>query len=197
MKRHVYIARHGQSTWNAEGRWAGAADPPLTALGEEQARMAAAALRDFGFDVVQSSGLVRARRTAEIIANELGLPLGKSISGFNERDAGRLSGLTSAEIDVHFPGLLDTWRQAKVPVHPPGGEPWPAFLRRVVGAFARVEGRRSLMIAHAGVMRAVAEAVGEEPRRNGNLEGRWVSLLPDQTLAAGEPFASEENALSQ
>ena len=67
----LLVVRHGQSTWNADGRWQGRADPPLTALGEAQA--ADAALHVGAIDEVWSSDLERARRTAEIVAAALGL----------------------------------------------------------------------------------------------------------------------------
>ncbi len=185
--RYVYIARHGQSTWNAEGRWTGAADVPLSEMGEEQARAAVEVMRGFGFDAVYSSALVRARRTAEMIADGLGIPFGGMIPEFNERDVGVISGLTPEEIDAQYPGLLDTWRHGGIPVEPPGGETWRAFVERVMAGFSRVAGERSLLIAHAGVMRAVAESLGEPLRKNGNLEGRWVSVSSDHAVGADDP----------
>ena len=67
----LLVVRHGQSVWNAEGRWQGRADPPLTPLGEQQA--ADAALHVGPIDEVWSSDLQRAHRTAEIVAAHLGL----------------------------------------------------------------------------------------------------------------------------
>ncbi|MED5540864.1 MAG: phosphoglycerate mutase family protein, partial [Actinomycetota bacterium] len=59
----VLALRHGQSEWNAEGRWQGQADSPLTSLGEQQALFAAQQLLDSGelFDTIASSDLQRAR----------------------------------------------------------------------------------------------------------------------------------------
>ena len=58
----VLILRHGQSEWNAQGKWQGQADPPLTELGEQQAASAAQQLLDIGesFDRIVSSDLKRA-----------------------------------------------------------------------------------------------------------------------------------------
>lgn len=68
--------RHGQSTWNVEGRVQGqTGHPPLTSLGREQARRAAEELRGCGAARVLSSDLARAHETAEIIAQALALPL--------------------------------------------------------------------------------------------------------------------------
>ena len=70
----VVLIRHAQSEWNRAGRFTGWADPALTALGREEARRAAAALRDrgFQFDRVYSSRLLRARETATIVLEGLG-----------------------------------------------------------------------------------------------------------------------------
>src|SRR5213078_4235821 len=67
----LLLVRHGQSEWNADGRWQGQADPPLSALGEQQA--VAATNRLDGVHAVWASDLVRARRTAELMAGELGV----------------------------------------------------------------------------------------------------------------------------
>ena len=62
----LLILRHGQSEWNAQGKWQGQADPPLTDLGVQQALRAAEHLRDanFQFDLIASSDLQRAKHTA-------------------------------------------------------------------------------------------------------------------------------------
>ena len=62
----LLLVRHGQSEWNAMGRWQGKANPPLTDLGKEQALLAAKKLPDFS--TLASSDLVRAKETAEIFA---------------------------------------------------------------------------------------------------------------------------------
>ena len=67
------MLRHGQSEWNAQGRWQGQADIELTDVGVDQARAAAQKLGMF--DAIVSSDLLRARTTATIIANSLGVGL--------------------------------------------------------------------------------------------------------------------------
>lgn len=96
MKR-LYFIRHGESTFNASGRWAaGSSDTPLTPKGREQARAAGRKARQEGliFDVVISSPLARALDTAKIMASELGYPEDKIITSdkFIERDFGKLEG---------------------------------------------------------------------------------------------------------
>jgi broad specificity phosphatase PhoE len=62
----LLVLRHGQSEWNAQGRWQGQADIALTPEGVQQARKAALKLGTF--DLIASSSLKRALHTAEIIA---------------------------------------------------------------------------------------------------------------------------------
>lgn len=65
-----YIVRHGETLWNVKGLLQGIKDSALTPTGEKQARELAAELESVNFDVIFSSDLLRARRTAEIIALE-------------------------------------------------------------------------------------------------------------------------------
>ena len=63
----LLLVRHGQSEWNALGKWQGKADPPLTDFGRHQALLASKKLPDFS--ILASSDLKRAKATAEIFAN--------------------------------------------------------------------------------------------------------------------------------
>src|SRR5690606_34165227 len=93
----VLLVRHGQSEWNAIGRWQGQADPPLSDLGRLQAREASRALGTV--DAVWASDLQRAVETAAIIAGELGVGPVVVDPDLRERDAGEFSGLTRPEIE--------------------------------------------------------------------------------------------------
>lgn len=171
----IYVVRHGQSTWNAERRWAGRDDPPLSDLGRAQAREACEALRPFGFDVAASSSLVRASETASILAGGLGLRRLPPDPRFDERFAGPMSGRTSDEIEARWPGLLAQW-DAGVAIEIPGGEPWPRFVARVLDGLdaLRREPGRVLLVAHMGVLRAIEHGLGRPLGRYRNLEGFWV-----------------------
>ena len=94
----VLIARHGQSEWNALGRWQGQADPPLSTLGRLQAAHAATRLSDI--DVIVASDLERASDTARIIADALGVDEVVIDADFRERHAGEWQGLTKDDIDA-------------------------------------------------------------------------------------------------
>ena len=97
----VHLVRHGESTWNREGRVQGqAAHPPLTERGRAQAEAAAevVAARVVGpVDVVWSSDLVRAVQTAEAVADRLGASV-RTDPALREQALGDLEGRRSAEL---------------------------------------------------------------------------------------------------
>ncbi|MBV9863997.1 MAG: histidine phosphatase family protein [Abitibacteriaceae bacterium] len=180
----IYLVRHGASTWNAERRWAGQADPPLSTLGRAQTQAACPSLAAPNFERVISSSLLRARATAQIVSRQLKLPPPEIRADFDERHAGKISGLTSSEIETTFPGLLEQWRRGD-PIELPGGELWTTFTSRVIGGFAHFkhcDAQRILLIAHEGVLRAVAYHLGEPHQKYQNLQGRWLELKPPNFL---------------
>jgi uncharacterized phosphatase len=173
----IYIVRHGQSTWNDEHRWAGHADPPLSDLGRLQAKKACIRLAEMHFQLVTSSGLSRARETASIIANELGIELAPPVPELKERQSGDICGLTSQEIDIRFPGLLDEWRAGQI-IDIPGGEAWPIFVERVLKGLRSLSSWSGpvLAVSHEGVLRTVEHLLGEKQVRHENLEGKWLRI---------------------
>lgn len=166
------LVRHGQSEWNAVGRWQGWADPPLSALGREQARRAAARVRDV--DVVVSSDLRRALDTATIMAAELDLAHPTVMASLRERDVGDWTGLTRTEIDQRWPGALS----GSMP-DPPGGETSSRLLERVLAAMGELaetyRDRTVLAVSHGGFIRALERHLGVEPDPLPNLGGADVT----------------------
>lgn len=124
------LVRHGQSTWNASGRWQGRADPPLTATGRRQAAEAAASVGTV--DAVFSSTLERARVTAEIMAEAIGVRPVVSLPGLVERCAGEWEGLTRDEIEERYPGFLDRGDR------PPAWEADTALEERAMSALGQI-----------------------------------------------------------
>src|ERR687894_1848010 len=100
----LLLVRHGESRWNARGRWKGWADPPLSDLGRAQAEAAAPAAAPV--DAVVSSDLQRARETAELMAAVLEVDDVLVETDLRERDVGDFTGLTRAEIEERWPGIL-------------------------------------------------------------------------------------------
>ncbi len=175
----LLVVRHAQSTWNAQHRWAGQRDPGLSVHGRTEAAALAvrlAALRP-PFAAAAASDLRRARQTAGIVAQTLRLPLPAVVPGLRERRAGQWTGLTSQQIQARFPGQLDRWRRGEV-VNPPGSEPWNGFTDRVVVALGELAagslGARVVVVAHQGVLRALAHHFGRPPCPAANHGGVWL-----------------------
>lgn len=165
-ERHLLLVRHGETDWNAAGRWQGHTDVPLNPTGRAQALAVAARLRAEGVCAIATSDLCRARGTAEIVAEALGLEVALVDGGLRERCYGAWEGLTRGECQARFP---EEWARhvADPRTAPPGGESTDALLARVVPAIHRAAERLTspaLLVTHGGVMRAfLAAALGVAP----------------------------------
>lgn len=96
------IVRHGQTDWNAAGKLQGSTDIPLNEVGVKQAELCAARLKDEQWDIILTSPLKRAKKTAEIIQEQVNVPL-EVMEEFTERHFGRAEGMTPDERKHHFP----------------------------------------------------------------------------------------------
>lgn len=182
MHTRAVLVRHGQSTWNADGRWQGQADPPLSARGELQAREAAERVHDL--DTVWSSDLVRARRTAELVAAPHGLTV-RVDARLRERHAGPWQGLTRAEIEHGWPGHLADGRR------PAGYEPDTEVAERALAALADVvaehPGGQVLVVTHGGIVRVVERLLGgHDEGLIPNLAGRVLHADVGEAWRLGE-----------
>jgi probable phosphoglycerate mutase len=181
----VLLVRHGQSEWNAVGRWQGQADPPLSDLGRAQARSAARTLG--ALDAIFASDLQRATETAAIISRALGVGPVIVDPDLRERDAGEWSGLTRDEIHDRFPGYLPDDRHRAfapdaraTPKRPPGWESDDTLLARVLAALTRINEAipdgDALAVTHGGVIYVLEGHLGESFHRLANGEGRWIEI---------------------
>ena len=177
----ILLVRHGESEWNALGRWQGQADPPLTELGQRQALAAAAAVGLV--DEIVSSDLQRARLTAEMIAQQLGLGPVMVDPDLREREAGEWAGLTRAEIHRDWPGYLPDDPASKGhdgTRRPPNWESDDSLLVRALAALARIEARvgdgDALAVTHGGLIYAIEGHLGESWHRLPNLGARWLTV---------------------
>jgi glucosyl-3-phosphoglycerate phosphatase len=187
--RRLLLLRHGQSTWNADGRWQGQADPPLSPLGEAQARDAARRLAPGQFCRVVASDLRRARQTAEILAEALGLPV-EVDPDLREIDVGDWEGLTRAEINQRAPGALADWSEGRSE-STPGGETRTHLTDRARVALQRAAaaasgGDRVLLVSHGALIRNLDRMLGLEPHGIANLAGRWYEAGASGVLAPAE-----------
>lgn len=153
----LYLIRHGQSTWNAERRFQGLADPPLDDVGREQARRLAARLQGNGTAMVAlyTSPFRRARETAEIIGEALGLPAVPD-DRLKERDVGALMGLTWAQIEERYPDVVRRWTEADESLEIPGEEDVKLFRARVSAVFDEIVTRHGDepvgVVSHGGTL---------------------------------------------
>ena len=177
----LLLTRHGESEWNAVGRWQGQADPALSDTGRRQAGLAADRLGSV--DAIVASDLERARHTATVISELLGVGPVLVEPGLRERDAGEWSGLTKDEVEQEWPGYLDSQRR------PPAFEPDEPFLERILAGLAGIQERVGdgdvLVITHAGVIYAIERHLGVGFERMPNLGSRWLTDHDDR-LALGE-----------
>jgi probable phosphoglycerate mutase len=191
VAKRLLLVRHGESVWNAEGRWQGAANPPLSDAGRAQARSLAAAVSDEGIDGIVASDLDRARETGQIVADVLALPAPSVDAGWRERDVGEISGHTRAEIETKWPGLLERWRRGELDSMP-GGE--RDITPRVVAALERVArdhpGQSVLVVTHGGVIGALDNWLGNPYLRVGNVQGRWLSVTDEGAIAMAGVFSA-------
>lgn len=193
----MLLVRHGQSEWNAQGRWQGRADPPLSELGRLQARHAAARLGSV--DVIVASPLRRAFDTACIIAEQLGVGPVVAEPDLVERDAGEWSGLTRAEIEQRWPGWIEAGRR------PEGYEDDDSVLERTTRALVRIErvhrGADVVVVCHGGIIYALEGYHGDPAGRIPNLGARWLTHhgehleLGERLLLVGEDELTVPTAL--
>jgi probable phosphoglycerate mutase len=142
----LLLVRHGETDWNAEGRLQGHTDRPLNDHGRRQAAALAERLADDDIDAVYASDLARARETAEILAERLGLPV-VTDPDLRERNWGNWEGLTGTERDrVEYVG-----------------EDREAHGARVIQAVRRIAaqhpGERIVVVTHGGSLRRIQAAV--------------------------------------
>jgi broad specificity phosphatase PhoE len=171
----IWLARHGETDANAEGRVQGSLDPPLNERGREQARALASEAAGLGLRALYTSHLLRARETADIVGEAVGLdPVVDE--RFAESRRGEWEGRLIAEIKADDP---DGWA-GSLAVEPgfrfPGGESLEEHGARVEAALADVSRGPlpALVICHGGTIRRVLAArrpdeLTERPLSNGVL----------------------------
>ncbi|MGO4223432.1 histidine phosphatase family protein [Lysobacter sp. TAF61] len=155
----ILLARHGETPWNAEGRYQGQEDIPLSPVGIGQARALGERLRELPITRAVASPLTRARQTAEFALGERDLPLTLD-PGLMEIAHGTWEGLLASEIRERDGERLQAWRDAPHEVLMPQGESlqhvfdraWPAFARAAEGLG---DGDTLLVVAHDAVNRVL------------------------------------------
>lgn len=154
----LLIVRHGESVANAEGRMQGQRDYPLSSTGEQQAGVLGEFLKraGFAFDAAYTSPLTRARSTARVLTDALGLPEAELAPELSELHAGSLQGLTRDEIAAQHPGFLERGLAGLGDFSEYGGESYDDVQARIRAlmerwyAHHREPAHRILAVAHGG-----------------------------------------------
>jgi probable phosphoglycerate mutase len=152
---HVVIIRHGQSRGNAEGRFGGHTDTPLSARGHKQAQATAKALAAEKFDAIYSSDLPRAIATATPLVKLTGAPL-ETTDALRERSVGVMEGLTFEEAAEQHPEQYQALLRRDFEHVLLGGESYRQTLdrasRKLDEAIAQYRGGRIAFFAHTGTI---------------------------------------------
>lgn len=182
--RKLLVFRHGETDWNAEGRFQGHIDVPMNARGREQARALIEPLRAQGVELILSSDLSRAHETARIIAGELRIPV-HADRRLREANLGEAQGLNREEIEARFGSeLVARWKSTAMTdadVSYLGGETGAQVMERVFEALEefvlgpQARGAGVIGVAtHGGVIRRMMQKIlppdsGPVPIPNGVL----------------------------
>jgi len=155
----VYLARHGESDWNASNRFQGHSDRPLTELGRKQARALADLVAAEDVETIYSSPLLRALETARIVATRTGLEI-TTRDDLREVDTGSWSGLSRAEVKERFPEGFERWISGGAGWE--DGESYDQMAERVLEALREIAAAhpdgRVLIVSHGGPIRAIQAA---------------------------------------
>jgi probable phosphoglycerate mutase len=177
--------RHGVTDWNREERFQGRTDVPLNGEGIAQAQAASRRLQSVPFDFIVSSPLIRAVKTAKIIAATSSRPVTVE-ADLIECDFGSFEGRPIAEVMSEF-GI--TAKEALATILPPAAELWPAVAERSLRCIGKWLSHHPqagiLFVSHDAVMQAMSEA----------LCGRWFDNrhgVPFRFARTGDVWAVEE-----
>ena len=166
MTRKLVLVRHGETEWNREGRIQGVLDSPLTNEGMIQARKNAGVLKALSVTHMIASPLGRAAKTANIIAEDLGIAC-QFDDRLKERDCGAWGGMTWHEAEQTHP---EVWRARLANPYgftPPGGESLVDLeprLRAFIGALD-LDGDVMALITHGITMRVLLRCLLEVETR--------------------------------
>jgi broad specificity phosphatase PhoE len=187
---HLMLVRHGESEWNAQRRYQGQSDVPLSALGRQQAKLVAGRLAGVKIDVVYASDLGRAWETARLIAEKCGLKVIPE-PRLRELKFGILEGLTFEEAQAQYPEMIAAWL-GDFNRPPEGAETIDLFNARVVSLMEDLKLEHDeqvvLLVGHGGSLSEILRiALGLSPAKRWYLEMENASLTE---LLIAEDFVS-------
>ena len=180
----VLLVRHGETDDNAAARFQGRLDTQLNDRGREQSRALVRRLRAEGLRALYTSPLQRARETARIIGDELGLEAIVD-ERLREVDTGDWTGLLTSEIVALSPEGYARWRAVDPAFRFPNGESVAEQAARMAAALADVAAGPlpALVVTHGGSIRSVSALERPHGEKVGNCA---LYRLPAQ-IAASSP----------
>lgn len=172
-RTRLYLVRHAETSWNAEIRYQGNLDIPLSPIGKLQAQRTANFFSSLPLAALYSSTVLRAVETAQEIASQARLlPTGEPApllaeSSLREMDPGEWTGLTREEAQERDPELFQAWLAHPESAQLPGGESledvrkrvWPVFL----SILERHRNQEVVVVSHAAVMKVMICTLMEIP----------------------------------
>ena len=165
-KTTFMVIRHGETIWNAESRFQGHGDSPLTETGRKQASALGRRMEQFRFDLLISSDLGRAQETAAIIATYTGHSV-EVDRRLRERNYGVLEGLTLQEIKDSHSNILNRLKTDDPDYIVPEGESHRQHYQRNVDCIEELlttrSGAKIAIVAHGGVLDSVFRFVADLP----------------------------------
>ena len=162
----IYIARHGETTWNAEGRIQGRSDPDLSRKGYAQSLGLLEQLRGRSLSAIYASTLKRSFLTAQPVADHFGLPVQRQ-SELDEIAFGMLEGELLIEFDGALKSEWERFRDHRFTYHIPGGENYTDVANRIRPFMERTlrdhKGQEVLIVGHRVVNRLLIGMLLEYP----------------------------------
>lgn len=154
----IYLVRHGETAWNAEGRFQGQSDTPLSETGKQQANTLSQQLKGKNLTAIYTSDLQRAWETARIIGSYHKLSI-KRLPDLREMSFGSWEGMAYDQIQDEYPKELADWQKNILTTAPPSGESLEQLTTRVQAVYDFIchtyQTDSLLVVAHGGVLQVM------------------------------------------
>jgi len=162
----IYIARHGETTWNVEGRIQGRSDPGLSPKGHQQSLALLEELKNQSLSAIYTSNLQRSILTAQPIAHHFGLPI-RQESDLDEIAFGVLEGRNLYQFDEVTKNEWERFKDDRFNYHIPGAENYTDVANRIKPFIDKTlrnhEGEEVLVVGHRVVNRLLIGMLMEYP----------------------------------
>ncbi|MBB5335020.1 alpha-ribazole phosphatase [Pectinatus brassicae] len=166
MLTKIILIRHGQTTWNIEGRFQGQSDVELMPEGIEQAQKLADSFPLTTLDAVYCSDLKRTRCTAKIIADKFNLPL-NTTAQLREMNFGKWEGMFFDDINKKWPNAINNFFADPLSITIPDGETFSQVQNRAIDAIDNIisnnSGNTIAIVAHGAINRTILSYAANIP----------------------------------